>query len=116
MLKKITRILSGFALALAFVFTSDSIAEDYMQLCVKRPIKNTAETTKSELDSVSTAPDYMQLYVNPPITNKVSSYIPERQLPFGTTLNSGMYYDFYFHYQNPKPYPKMQRMLRDFLR
>ena len=87
MLKKITRILSGFALALAFVFTSDSIAEDYMQL-----------------------------YVNPPITNKVSSYIPERQLPFGTTLNSGMYYDFYFHYQNPKPYPKMQRMLRDFLR
>ena len=113
MLYKITRILSGFVLALAFVFPSVSIAEDYMQLYVSPPTKNHVQATKAELQSVSIAEDYMQLYVNPPIKHKVTDYIPERQSPltFGATIDSGMYYDFYYHYQNPKPHPEKQRIL-----
>ena len=106
MLKRLTTMLSIFVLVLSFVFPSVSIAEDHMQLYVSPPTKNQVEAKKAELQSVSIAEDYIQLYVNPPINNKVSNYIPKKRLPFGTTADSGMYYDFYFHYQNPKGPPE----------
>ncbi len=87
MLKIITQILGSFILALAFIFPS-----------------------------VSTPADYLQLYVNPPIKNNVANRITERQVRFGTTLDSGMYYDFYFHYLNPKPYTEKPITLSDFAR
>jgi hypothetical protein len=104
MLKKITQILCSFILATAFVFPSISIAQDYMQLYINPPVSNIVETAKSKPDSVQVATNFMQLYTNPPITNRESSYTPDRKspLPFGTTADSGMFYDFYFHYQNPK--------------
>ena len=116
MLKKITRIFSGFVLSLAFIFPPVSLAVDYMQLYVSPPIKGNLETTISKLDSPPIATNYMQLYINPPINNNVANDFPLKPLPFGTTIDSGTYYDFYFHYQNPKPYPEKPRMLRDFLR
>ncbi len=75
-----------------------------MGKCINPPVRNIVKTTKSNPDSVSLTTDYMQLYLNPPINNKAPSYLQQRQspLPFGTTVDSGMYYDFYFHYQNPK--------------